>query len=132
MLPLKDFVKLIDEFWYVSDSANDAPKRENDIPVLAGSAKIGQLYDAKKDQLLFDRFLWSDMSVNEANITSVITDTYIEESVVERTKHMDVSASVKLSMFGGLVKVSFIKSYRCFNWIVVWIPISFLASLPNG
>ena len=106
---------MIDKFRYVSDSANDAPKRENDIPVLAGSAHIGQLYDAKKDQLLFDRFLWSDMSVNEANITSVVTDTYIEESVVERTKHMDVSASVKLSMFGGLVKVSFIKSYRCFN-----------------
>ena len=55
------------------------------------------------------------MSVNEANITSVVTDTYIEESVVERTNHMDVSASVKLSMFGGLVKVSAIKSYRCFN-----------------
>ena len=42
-------------------------ERQYVIPVLSGSAFIGQLYDAKKDQILHDRFLWqSPVAVNEA------------------------------------------------------------------
>ena len=90
------------------DSTDSTPTRRYDIPLLSGSAHVGQLYDGKTDQLLFDRFLWSDITVNQANITSVETDVYIEESIVERASHMSVSASVQLSLFAGLIKVRFI------------------------
>ena len=90
-------------------SDSTIPKRVYDIPVLSGSAYVGQLYDATKDQLMFDRFLWSNISVNEADITSVETDTYIEESVTDRTQHMGVSASIQASLFAGLVQVCVLK-----------------------
>ena len=82
--------------------------RKYDIPMLSGSAYVGQLYDATKDQLLFDRFLWDTtdgIAVNEANITSVETETYIEESISDRYNHLGISAQISASMFSGLVKV---------------------------
>ena len=83
-------------------------ERQYVIPVLSGSAFIGQLYDAKKDQILHDRFLWqSPVAVNEANITSVKTDTYIEESITDRYNHMSLSASISASLYSGLVEVNF-------------------------
>merc|ERR1712223_365971 len=94
-----------------ADSTGSTPTRRYDIPLLSGSAHVGQLYDGKTDQLLFDRFLWSDITVNQANITSVETDVYIEESIVERASHMSVSASVQLSLFAGLIKISGSASY---------------------
>ena len=88
--------------------SDEAATRIYDIPVLSGSAYVGQLYDATTDQLLFDRFLWNNpISVNEADITSVETDAYVEESITDRTKHLDVSASISLSLFAGLIEVSF-------------------------
>ena len=83
--------------------------RKYDIPMLSGSAYVGQLYDATKDQLLFDRFLWDTtdgIAVNEANITSVETETYIEESISDRYNHLGISAQISASMFSGLVKVN--------------------------
>ena len=83
--------------------------RKYDIPMLSGSAFVGQLYDATKDQLLFDRFLWDTtdgIAVNEANITSVETETYIEESISDRYNHLGISAQISASMFSGLVKVN--------------------------
>ena len=73
--------------------------------MLSGSAYIGQLYDAKKDQLIFDRFLWSNITTNEAEITSVQTKTYIEESIKDRTSHLGVTASLSVSLYSGLIEV---------------------------
>ena len=85
--------------------SDDTPKRVYDIPMLSGSAYIGQLYDAKKDQLIFDRFLWSNITTNEAEITSVQTKTYIEESIKDRTSHLGVTASLSVSLYSGLIEV---------------------------
>ena len=74
--------------------------------MLSGSAHVGQLYDGKKDQIIHDRFLWSNISVNEANITSVQTRTYIEETIRERSTSMGVSASLSISLYSGLIEVS--------------------------
>ena len=83
------------------------PVRVYDIPILSGSTYVGQLYDAKTDQFLYGRFLWQNpIAVNEADITSVETDVYIEESVIDRSSHFGLTASIKASMFAGLVKVS--------------------------
>ena len=72
------------------------------MPVLSGSAYIGQLYDATTDQLLFDRFLWqSPIQVKEANITSVETDTYMEENIKNRIDHMAVGAGLFISLTTG-------------------------------
>ena len=59
------------------------------------------------DQILHDRFLWvSPIKTNEALITSVKTDTYIEETIIDRMNHMSVEASLKVSLFAGLISVS--------------------------
>ena len=79
--------------------------------MLSGSAHVGQLYDGKKDQIIHDRFLWSDISVNEANITSVQTRTYIEETIRERSTSMGVSASLSISLYSGLIEVSCFLQY---------------------
>ena len=80
--------------------------------MLSGSAHVGQLYDGKKDQIIHDRFLWSDISVNEANITSVQTRTYIEETIRERSTSMGVSASLSISLYSGLIEVSWFLQYN--------------------
>ena len=66
-----------------------------------------QLYDATRAQILHDRFLWvNPIGTNEAHITSVETDTYIEETIKDRMNHMSVSAEIEISMFAGLISVS--------------------------
>ena len=93
-------------YWF-SDSETNAT-RVYDIPMLSGSAIIGQLYDGSKDQLIFEEFLWSgDIAVTEEDITSVKTDTFIEESVSDRYEHLGVSAQLAVSLYSGLVDVSY-------------------------
>ena len=82
--------------------------RRYNIPVLSGSAWVGQLYDGTNDQILADKFLWSEMDLIEADITSVETETYIEESVTDRVNHLSVSASLSISLYAGLIKVTII------------------------
>ena len=48
------------------------------------------------------------MKIMEANITSVETETYIEESVTDRVSHLSVSAALSISLYGGLIKVTII------------------------
>ena len=70
--------------------------------MLSGSAYIGQLYDATTDQLLFDRFLWqSPIEVKEAKITSVETETYLEENIKSRIDKMGVGAGLLISLTAG-------------------------------
>ena len=96
--------------WFLDLNA----KRKYDIPVLSGSAYIGQLYDARTDQLIYDRYLWKDpVAFKEANITSVETNTYIEENVKNRMDHLSISADVSMSLQYGLIKVRFI-------YLILW------------
>ena len=90
---------------YFSDE--NGPKRRYNIPVLSGTAYVGQLYDAKTDQLIPDQFLWkrSDMTILETGITNVFFETKIEESQMDRMNMMDIDASMKLSFMGGMVEV---------------------------
>ena len=108
--PQKDFCFDKISFILLTAATTETPAtRKYDIPMLSGSAYVGQLYDATKDQLLFDRFLWDTtdgIAVNEANITSVETETYIEESISDRYNHLGISAQISASMFSGLVKVN--------------------------
>ena len=74
--------------------------------MLSGSAYIGQLYDAKLDQIIHDRFLWnSPIPFLEAPITSVRTKTTIEQTVKDRRDTLDVSASLSASLMAGMLKV---------------------------
>ena len=92
-------------FGIFSDSGE--PERRYNIPVLSGTAYVGQLYDAKKDQLIPDQFLWKrdEMSIVESNVTNVFFETKIEESQLDRMNNMDIDASMKLSFMGGLISV---------------------------
>ena len=43
----------------------------------------------------------------ESNITSVETETYIEENVSNRMSHMGISMEIKMSLLAKMVKVRF-------------------------
>ena len=68
---------------------------------------MGQLFDAKTDQLIPDQFLWkrSQMSILETGITNVFFETKIEESQMDRMNMMDIDAKMKLSFMSGMVEV---------------------------
>ena len=48
------------------------------------------------------------MDILKADITSVETETYIEDSVTDRVSHMSVSAALSISLYAGLIKVTII------------------------
>ena len=83
------------------------PERRYNIPILSGTAYVGQLYDAKNDQLVPDQFLWKrdEMVTVESNVTNVFFETKIEETQLDRMNVIDIDAELKLSFMGGLVKV---------------------------
>ena len=83
------------------------PKRRYNIPVLSGTAYIGQLFDGTTDQLLLDQFFWRPFSMRTktANITNVRFETTIEEGQNDRMKNFELDDSTKLSFMSGLLKV---------------------------
>ena len=83
------------------------PKRRYNIPILSGTAYVGQLFDAKTDQLIPDQFLWkrNEMTILETGITNVFFETKIEDSQMDRMNVMDIDANMKLSFMAGMVEV---------------------------
>ena len=93
-------------------------KRIYNIPVLSGSAYVGQLYDAKTGQLMHDRFLWKNpIKINEAKITSTETETVIEETLRDRMSLLDFSASIKATIM-GFIEVSYLTIYYYFEFFI--------------
>ena len=85
---------------------SEKPKRRYNIPVLSGSAYVGQLYDGKTDQLLHDRYLWQHpIQTAKANVTNIFFETKLEESQLDRLNGIDIDASLSLSFMGGLISV---------------------------
>ena len=83
----------------------NANKRRYNIPVLSGSAYVGQLYDGKTDQLLYDRFFWSNIVTRQNNMTNVFYETKTEETQMDRLNNVGLDASLKLSFLSGLISV---------------------------
>ena len=96
----------------ISDSK---PKRRYDIRVLSGTAYVGQLYDATKDQLLHDRYLWIPYKIKlrGSNITNTFFDATLEENINDRMEKLDLEANLKMSFMFGLVKVSILMKIYC-------------------
>ena len=101
--------------YFKTDDNGKKNKRIYNIPVLSGSAYVGQLYDAKTGQLMHDRFLWKNpIKINEAKITSTETETVIEETLRDRMSLLDFSASIKATIM-GFIEVSYITIYYYFE-----------------
>ena len=82
-------------------AVEEKARRVYGLPVLSGSAHVGQLYDARTEKLLYERFLWKNpIAVNEAMITRTKTETYIEENLRDRVSHMAFSAEIKFTIMG--------------------------------
>ena len=64
------------------------------------------LYDAKTETILHDRFLWKNpVATNEATITRTETETYVEETLKDRTDHLNLGASIEFTIM-KLISVS--------------------------
>ena len=104
--------------YFKTDDNGKKNKRIYNIPVLSGSASVGQLYDAKTGQLMHDRFLWKNpIKVNEAKITSTETETVIEETLRDRMSLLDFSASIKATIM-GFIEVSYLIIYYYFDFLL--------------
>ena len=86
--------------------------RRYNLPVLSGSAYIGQLYDAKMDQLLHDEFLWETIVTREKNVTNVVYGIDLEHSQMDRLNNMEMDPNLKLSFMSGLLTVSNIFTHK--------------------
>ena len=105
-------------YYFKTDDNGKKNKRIYNIPVLSGSASVGQLYDAKTGQLMHDRFLWKNpIKVNEAKITSTETETVIEETLRDRMSLLDFSASIKATIM-GFIEVSYLIIYYYFDFLL--------------
>ena len=101
-----------------TDDNGKKNKRIYNIPVLSGSAYVGQLYDAKTGQLMHDRFLWKNpIKINEAKITSTETETVIEETLRDRMSLLDFSASIKATIM-GFIEVSYLTIHYYFEFFI--------------
>ena len=91
-----------------SPKPSPKPKRRQNIPVLSGSAYLGQLYDAKRDLIMTDKFLWypDQMTTKKADIENVVFESKLEETQVDRMNSMEIDASLAMSFLGGLIEVS--------------------------
>ena len=83
----------------------NANMRRYNIPVLSGSAYVGQLYDGKADQLLYDRFFWKNIITRQNNMTTVYYETKTEETLLDRLYNIGVDESLQLSFMTGLISV---------------------------
>ena len=91
-----------------SGKTEAAPKRRYNIPVLSGSAYLGQLYDGKTDNILSEQFFFypGKMTTKTANIENVHFDTKLEDTQMERMNNMELDASLKMSLWAGMLSVS--------------------------
>ena len=101
-----DFLSFLFPLWTIFVlECNAEPKRRYNIPILSGSAYVGQLYDARTDRLLHDRFLWETAVTREKDVTSVFYDMKNENSLMDRIDNMNMDQSLKLSFMTGLLTV---------------------------
>ena len=73
-----------------------------------------ELLVAKTDQILHDLFLWNDpIPINEAKITSVRSETSIENNLKDRFRKMDINAEISMSLMGGMINVRKFLQFFC-------------------
>ena len=74
------------------------------------------LYDAKTETILYDRFLWKNpVATNEATITRTETETYVEETLKDRTDHISLGASIEFTLMKFL-EVSIKIRHNLIKW----------------
>ena len=88
-------------------SEGSAPYDFLEMPCLGRPFQLGMLYDCRKDVLIPGVTLWGpEILGNVISKPSETSDFEIitEDSFNQKTLHLDVSAGLKLSVLGGLVK----------------------------
>lgn len=89
----------------MSASGDDALE----MPCLGRPFQLGMLYDCRSDRPILGMTLWDADVLKKATSSKPQTASdfkvIAEDSISEKTTSMDISASLKLSLLGGLVKV---------------------------
>ena len=82
--------------------------RESDKPVLYGTVAPGMLYDATRDHVMMDKFLWGAdyMVMRNSSIESSDSEWKVQHNVIDRHNLLDVYGRISLSVLLGLVKVT--------------------------
>ena len=78
-----------------------------EMPCLGRPFQLGTLYDCRNDSLIPGVTLWGPDTLGTAKQTMMEGSDFeviTEDSLNEKTLHLDVSAGLKLSVLGGLVK----------------------------
>ena len=106
--------------------AGGAPQRQAGVKVMYGSVAPGMLYDATRDQVMVDKFLWpkATIALRTTDITSSRSDWSVQHTLSDRTSALDISADMKLSFMAGLVKVSSAPSYCALRRLAITLQFS--------
>ncbi|XP_020833509.1 uncharacterized protein LOC110201946 isoform X2 [Phascolarctos cinereus] len=88
-----------------------------EIPALGRPLHLGTLYDCRSDTFIPGITLW-DKETLERNVTTeeqckTDFDILTSDSIDEKTKAMNISAELKASVLGGLVKIGGSAKYLC-------------------
>ena len=96
------------------------------MKVMYGSVAPGMLYDATRDQVMVDKFLWpkANIVLRTTPITSSRSDWSTQHTLSDRTSALDISADMKLSFMAGLVQVSPALESRVSLCVVVLVQVN--------
>ena len=79
------------------------------IPALGRPFDLGMLYDRRSEKLILGKTLWSPDHLSQAvnTITKPYTnaEVFAEDTIDDKTRALNIEASIKLSFLGGLVNV---------------------------
>ncbi|CAF2981550.1 unnamed protein product [Rotaria sp. Silwood2] len=106
MFPVR-FILLIVYYWSLKIMAKEQPIT---MAALGRPFHLGMLYDTRSDKIITGATLWDPQ--NLANNTSTRKQPYTgfeiitEDSFQNKAQALGVEASLKLSMFGGLISIS--------------------------
>ena len=81
--------------------------QQMEMPCLGRPFQLGTLYDFRNDNLIPGVTLWGPETLGTATCTKMEGSDFeviTEDSLNEKALHLDVSAGLKLSVLGGLVK----------------------------
>ncbi len=86
-----------------------------DMPCLGRPFRLGMLYDCRSDKLVPGMTLWDTEVLHKARIEEPQPgsnfELVAEDTYENKASHLGIDASLKLSLMGGLVKVSGAASY---------------------
>ena len=92
------------------------------IPSLGIPFSLGMLYDAHSEKIIPGKSLWDAKVLDSAKKVgeqpSSNFEIYAKNTIGEKTKSLNVEASLKLSLMGGMIEIGNAGKYQMMNTLL--------------